>query len=501
MQTFNNTNEPAVEATPNDTFMLPKEEKPSSETAKRSVPLSLASMLQEGAAEATSENEASDNSHLPKSEIMAVEQYIKKKYDSVRTNKLTKRIELEVGGVRKELTDRIVNEWMSDLWKYRTYVNTVIRRGKEEETIKKVAMDKTKLYTLVDNERFAPTYDPIEQYFKQVAPLAVGTTATPEIDKFIACFTCENDLDVVDKYFKKWLSGVFVNYFTENDKSDEILILQSGQGTGKTTAIEYHLLKPFRDYVVKNFQWNSNNKDEMIKLATSFVIFDDELSAMKKSEVEELKKITSYTVINNVRAPYARTPENHIRRASFIGATNNTSITNDSTGTRRFLILGVKAIDLDAVAKIDYDMLWSEAYNHFHIQGNKVHIDFKQIEDSNMKYKCGSAEEEYLERHFDFAETGNTYMSATEVFDLLKAQYPHLNTDLYKIGKALRGKGVEPKSVRIGGGTPAKRYFLHRIKDGGFEEKQLTVIRSNGYTNEASPEPDDWFTIKKAANG
>ncbi|MFT2010637.1 VapE domain-containing protein [Pontibacter sp. 13R65] len=430
------------------------------------------------------EKEEDLNPNKPESEIDVVKEYIRSSYDTIRRNKLTKRIELNLMGEKQDLDDRTVNGWLDHLWNYKTYSHTDGRNGKE--VIRKVTLDKNKLYTLIDNESFSPSYDPIAEYFQRVAPMAAGTSVTPEIDKFIGCFTCENDNEVVEQYFKAWLAGVFINYYT-SDKFDGILILQSNQGTGKTTAIEHHLLKPFVDYVTKNFVWSTSSKDEMIKLATSLFIFDDELSATRKSEVEELKKITSLTVINNVRPPYGRTAENYIRRTSFIGATNNTSIINDVTGSRRFLVLGVQAIDLAAVSRIDYDLLWSEAYNYFHVQGNKIRIDFKVIEENNEKYKNIGAEDEYLDRHFDFTKEGNTWLSATEVLDFLKEQEPNLYTDHYKIGKALKAKGKEAQSRRLNGGGPTKRYHLHQLT-GTTSQRPFTL--SHGGNSDAATESD-----------
>jgi predicted P-loop ATPase len=429
---------------------------------------------------------------LPKSEIEAVKQYINGLYDSVRTNKLTKKIELKIFNEVNELDDRTINGWLNHLWSYETYSFTDSRNGKE--VLKQVNIDRNRLCTIIDNEDFSPSFDPITEYFERIKPLAESITSTPEMDKFIRCFTCDNPQEVVESYFKSWLAGVFINYYSENDKYDGILILQSGQGVGKTTAIEYNLLKPFRNYVVKNFQWNASNKDEMIKLATSLFIFDDELTALKNAERDDLKKITSFTHINNVRPPYGRTTQNYIRKASFIGATNNKAIVNDVTGTRRFHILGVNHIDLQELTKINYDLLWSEAYNYYHIQKNKVNLDFALIEANNQEFKFQTAEVEYLERYFDFEKEGNVYMQATEILDYLKEKIPHLQTDVKRLGTALKSKGKDAKNKRSkDGGSPRMRYHLHR-KDAC---TQLNKIVNGDQNSVTEMDFEEMFSNKK----
>ncbi|WP_192822108.1 VapE domain-containing protein [Rufibacter sp. LB8] len=439
----------------------------------------------------------SSQNQLPQSEIDAVKTYIRSSYDTIRTNKLTNKIELVLGDQMKELNDRTVHGWLNHLWSYSTYMSVDGRNGKE--SIKKVTIDKNKLFVLIENDAFAPIYDPIDEYFQKVEPLAEGITETKEIDKFIRCFTCDNAPDVVEKYFKYWLEGVFINYYSDTKVREGILILQSAQGVGKTTAIEQYLLNPFRSYVVKSFDWNTSNKDEMIKLATSLIIFDDELSATRKSEVNELKKITNLKHINNIRPAYGRTSENYIRKASFIGATNNMNIVNDESGSRRFLILGVTGIDLEAIKEINYDLLWSEAYNYFHRQGNTVYVDFDTINENNQNFRYVTADEEYLQRHFDFTKPGNVYMSTTMVLDYLKEREPNLHTNVGTLGKALTALGAIIKSDRYHGpkSPPTKRYHLHKKEDSDLFMQPLGVILRESNEEELSVE--DMFFGRKDA--
>ncbi|WP_181307551.1 VapE domain-containing protein [Rufibacter sp. XAAS-G3-1] len=446
----------------------------------------------------TEEVWGSNQNQLPQSEIDAVKTYIRSSYDTIRTNKLTNKIELVLGDQMKELNDRTVHGWLNHLWSYSTYMSVDGRNGKE--TIKKVTIDKNKLFVLIENDAFAPIYDPITEYFKKVAPLAEGITETNEIDKFIRCFTCDNDTEVVEKYFKYWLEGVFINYYSLTKVREGILILQSAQGTGKTTAIEQYLLNPFRSYVVKSFDWNMSNKDEMIKLATSLFIFDDELSATKKSEVAELKKITSLKQINNVRPAYGRTSENYTRKASFIGATNNMNIINDDSGSRRFLILGVTAIDLEAIKEINYDLLWSEAYNYFHKQSNTVYVDFDTINENNQIFRYVTADEEYLQRHFDFTKQGNVYMNTTMVLDYLKEREPNLHTNTNMLGKALIALGAVIKSDRWNGPKtkPSRRYHLHKKEHRDLFVQPTGDIMRN--SNDAELSWEEMFPIEKDAS-
>jgi hypothetical protein len=404
--------------------------------------------------------------NLPENERDCILKYINNSYERIAYNMLSKKIELSIAGKTTDLDDRIVNDWIYDL--VDEYIAITDNRSKEKVKIPRKlgkVTDKT-IYSFVNNNRVATPYDPIQEVFNRIAPLAADCTSTPTLDRFINCFQCKTITpESVSLYFKAWFAGIFTNYFNICESPfPHILILKSNQGKGKTEAMEKYLLGMFQRYVVKNFAW-SDDKDELIKLATSFIIFDDELSATTKNKNEELKKMTSMRVMSNIRPAYGRIAENYIRRTTFLGATNESIITTDQTGTRRFLILDVDAIDMETIKKLNYEQLWSEAYNYYHIQKNTVYLSFADIEDNNTAFKHRSAEEEYLDRYFDLSKAPNSYWTATEIVEFLRRMMCDIRpefTPISRLARIIRSRGIEAQTnKRHNNKRYSVVYYLH----------------------------------------
>ncbi|WP_367142626.1 VapE domain-containing protein [Mesorhizobium sp.] len=84
-----------------------------------------------------------------------------------------------------------------------------------------------------------------------------------------------------------------------------------------------------------------------------------ELSALKRSDVETIKKFMSRST-DTFRAPYERTTEDHPRQSVFIATTNDEHYLKDQTGNRRFWPLACGLINVKAIER-DRDQLWAEA--------------------------------------------------------------------------------------------------------------------------------------------
>ena len=82
--------------------------------------------------------------------------------------------------------------------------------------------------------------------------------------------------------------------------------------------------------------------------AQDLFIYMDELDTIvnRKASIEAFKALTSLDKVS-VRRPYDRFTTESPRLASFIGSLNNREFLKDSTGNRRFFVLGVEEINYD----------------------------------------------------------------------------------------------------------------------------------------------------------
>jgi hypothetical protein len=140
-------------------------------------------------------------------------------------------------------------------------------------------------------------------------------------------------------------------------KFDEMLILESPQGAGKSTAIK--ALCPNIDWFADNFRLDGETKKMIEQTLGKWIIEAGELRGMSARDQNDLKAYLSSTH-DEARMAYAREPQRIPRQFIIIGTTNDTQYLKDHTGDRRYWPVKVGAIDVDGLHAIR-DQLWAEA--------------------------------------------------------------------------------------------------------------------------------------------
>lgn len=140
-------------------------------------------------------------------------------------------------------------------------------------------------------------------------------------------------------------------------KFDEMMVLESEQGTNKSTALR--ILAVNGDWFSDDLPLNADTKVVIERLAGRWIVEAAELKGMRASGVEHLKAFLSRQS-DSARLSYARLPVEAPRQCVIVGTTNNSRYLRDGTGNRRFWPIRVSAFDLEAL-KRDRDQLWAEA--------------------------------------------------------------------------------------------------------------------------------------------
>lgn len=143
-------------------------------------------------------------------------------------------------------------------------------------------------------------------------------------------------------------------------KFDEMLILESAQGTEKSTAIEALAVRP--EWFSDEFALNAPTKELMEQTAGKWIIEAGELKGMSKGDVQTLKQCLSRKV-DRARLSYGRKRTERPRQFVLFATTNegeDTGYLKDPTGNRRFLPVRVRGADVEKLT-IDRDQLWAEA--------------------------------------------------------------------------------------------------------------------------------------------
>ena len=141
-------------------------------------------------------------------------------------------------------------------------------------------------------------------------------------------------------------------------KFDEMLVLESPQGWGKSTAIK--ALSPYEEWISEDLPLNSDSKKVIEKTQGIWIIEASELGGLSERFIEHVKSFLSRQVDGPARGAYAHLPESVPRQFIIIGTTNSNEYWNDPTGGRRFWPVRVGRFDVAALAR-DRDQLWAEA--------------------------------------------------------------------------------------------------------------------------------------------
>lgn len=211
-------------------------------------------------------------------------------------------------------------------------------------------------------------FHPIQQYILSSQWDHINRIDTLLIDYF-GC----DDNAYTRAAIRKSLCAAVARVFEPGTKFDMVLILVGEQGTYKSTFLRKLGVNWFSDTFT-----TVQGKEAYEQLQGAWIIEMAELSALKKSEVENIKQFIS-KCDDAFRPAYGRTVEIYKRQCVFFGTTNDTDFLKDSTGNRRFNPIDVhpefatKSVK-DDLNEEEVKQIWAEAYELWK-QGEQLYFD------------------------------------------------------------------------------------------------------------------------------
>lgn len=370
------------------------------------------------------------DSRLPLAGPDEIEQFLTTQAE-FRKNVITGKEEMRHPDTREfvELTDRLVNS----LWS---------RMTKEGHTVRLCDV-----HSVLESE-FVPEFNPFVQYFQSL-PEWDGTT--DYIGQLAATVHVEDDAELFDNCFRKWLVATVASLMVKEVTNHEILVLVGRQGCYKTTWLA-HLLPP---ELQRYFYVRSNNnrltKDDNLALSEFALICLEEIDELRQSELNQLKALVTLPAVNERRA-YAHYKENRPHIASFCGTTNQPEFLNDPTGSRRWLPFTVKHIDDPYTHPVDYAGVYAQALSLWKT-GFRYWFDEKeiaQVNARNKQFETASLETDLILASFRVPMPGEECLFLT-VGEILQHISGGMKNPLnaVKVGLALRKAGFE--QLRVGG--------------------------------------------------
>jgi predicted P-loop ATPase len=300
---------------------------------------------------------------------------------------------------------------------------------------------------LMDAARGAP-FHPVIEYLG-----ALEWDGTPRLDRWLSTYGGAEDSEYTRAVGALVMVAAVRRVKQPGGKFDEMLTLESKQGTNKSSALRVLAVRD--EWFADDLPLNADGKKVIEQTAGKWIIEAGELKGMRKGEVEHLKAFLSRQD-DTARLSYARLPVIVPRQFVVIGTTNSDRYLRDLTGNRRFWPVRVEGFDLEALRR-DRDQIWAEAAAR-EAAGDSIRLD-------PSLYAAAGAEQEARRVDDPFVETLSAVLGdsagklrAADVWKLLGIPAGQQTQDQNaRVGDAMRELGWERTKRRFGG-TPEHAY-------------------------------------------
>ena len=222
------------------------------------------------------------------------------------------------------------------------------------------------------------TFHPIKSYLESHTWDEVKRAESVFIDYLGAA-----DTHYTRQVTRKMLLAAVKRLYEPGCKFDEMLVLIGPQGAGKSSLLAKLGREWFSDSL-RTFE----NKEAGEHLQSGWIFEIGELSAMKRTEVEEVKAFLSKTE-DRYRVAYDRQVSEFPRKCVFFGSTNTRDFLQDATGNRRFWPVDIhpekaRLIHWDHLTDELVGQIWAEVLCWFKV-GETLELDGKAREEATRQ--------------------------------------------------------------------------------------------------------------------
>jgi len=306
---------------------------------------------------------------------------------------------------------------------------------------------------------FVPTFNPFKYYFESLLDPPSGIDYIEEFANYVHA----TDQVRFNYHFKKMLVRSIACAIENNVFNKQAFILVGyEQNSGKSTFCRFLCPKVLDEYYSEGF---SLDKDGQISLSENFFINLDELAALSKYEINQLKSSFSKDKIK-IRRPFEKKATTAPRRANFLGSTNNAEFLTDETGSVRWLCFEITGINWDYKKDININNVWAQAYSLYKT-GFKYNLTLADVTENNIvnrKYQVSTPEAEVIAKKYEPGTVSNhdKFLTPFEISKDINEE----NSGVYKftpvnVGKALIYLGFERTQKRINGDVnPTRGYYV-----------------------------------------
>lgn len=298
-----------------------------------------------------------------------------------------------------------------------------------------IGTDMLSLSTLLRSD-FVRPFHPLAAYMEGLSP---WDGSTDHIGRLLGLVHCRSVPHAVfDMYARRWLVAMVAAGLYDHVVNHEILVLLGRQGTFKSSFMNNILPPCLRRYYCVKIDSHRMDKDAAFALTENFIINFEEIDSMQRTEVNQMKALTTVPYIKD-RPAYGRRKVRLPHRASFCATGNNLQFLTDDTGNRRWLVFEVESIDNPWTASIDYDGVYAQVKALID-SGFKYWFDGDEIDHinrQNREFEMPDSAWELVVTHFRRPKPGEkcSFLTSTQI----AARFaPQLRVSPVAVGRVMR---------------------------------------------------------------
>jgi predicted P-loop ATPase len=246
-------------------------------------------------------------------------------------------------------------------------------------------------------------------------------------------------------------------------KFDEMVILESSQGTNKSSALRALAFND--DWFTDDLPLHGDTRRLMESTAGKWIVEAGELKGMGRSDVAALKACLSRQR-DEARLAYGHKSARVLRQFVIIGTTNETTgYFRDETGNRRFWPVRIQLFNLEKL-RADRDQLWAEAAETEAL-GESIRLDPRLYEAAAAEQEARLVGDDPLVDVLHRALANRTgKLRVSDAYLICGIEPGKVNQDqISRFGRAIRELGWERQRRRFDGslqyayvrGTAAER--------------------------------------------
>jgi putative DNA primase/helicase len=254
------------------------------------------------------------------------------------------------------------------------------------------------------------------------------------------------------KFMRRWLIGCVSKMIDHTQL--QMLVFEGAQNTGKSYFAHW-LASPLPQYFSEG-PIRPDDKDSLIRLASSWIWEVSELGAtIRRADIEALKGfITTQTI--SVRRAYGKHEEQYPATAALIGTVNDNGVgfLNDTTGSRRSLIIPIKSINWKYSTEVDINQVWAQAVALYQ-SGEESKLDDMERskhQEINVKFDVTDPVEDVIDREYDIDITRMDWFTpAIEIVSAVDLVL-HGTSAIHAraVSTTLKKRGVISRTARYG---------------------------------------------------